>query len=113
MAIKTALTGNGSVNEGMAGVEYAIAPGADVLTCPGAVVYPSDAEQEVFDLAYEEGIVCVAAAGNDNTDTPMYPASYNHVISVGATDEDDAKADFSNYGETINVMSRAYIFGRP
>lgn len=105
MAIKTALTGDGSVDAGMAGVEYAIATGADVISLSWGGGAPSDAEQEVFDLAYEEGIVCVAAAGNDNTDTPMYPASYNHVISVGATDEDDAKADFSNYGATIDVMS--------
>lgn len=35
----------------------------------------------------------------------MSPASYNHVISVGATSNNDSKASFSNYGATIDVMA--------
>ena len=47
----------------------------------------------------------VAAAGNYNTNTdtsPFYPASYDldNIISVAATDRNDAKADFSNWGAT-------------
>ena len=47
----------------------------------------------------------VAAAGNDgmNTDvTPSYPAGYNspNILSVAATNNTDALADFSNYGAT-------------
>lgn len=105
MAIKTALSGSGAVDAGFEGVEYAIASGADVISMSWGGGAPSDAEQEVFDVAYDANIVCVAAAGNDNVSDPMYPASYNHVISVGATDENDNKANFSNYGATIDVMA--------
>lgn len=57
-----------------------------------------------------EDILFVAAAGNggpdgkgDNTDAkPEYPASYNlaNIIAVAATDRNDARASFSNYGAT-------------
>ncbi len=51
------------------------------------------------------GHVFVAAAGNNgsnNDSTPFYPASYNldNIIAVAATDNDDRRASFSNYGRT-------------
>lgn len=103
--IKTATDGSGSIAAGFEGVEYAIVIGVDVISMSWGGGGVSATEQAFFDQAYADGIVVVAAAGNDNTDTPMYPASYNHVISVAAIDETDTKASFSNYGSTIDVSS--------
>ncbi len=87
------------------GVEYAIINDADVISMSwGGSVY-SATYQILFDQAYAQGIVCVAAAGNSNTSAPMYPASYNYVISVAASDQSDQKAVFSNYGPTIDVTA--------
>jgi serine protease len=61
--------------------------------------------QTLFNIAKAKGIICVAAAGNSNTSTPMYPASYNHVISVAASANNDSRASFSNYGSTIDVTA--------
>jgi thermitase len=47
--------------------------------------------------------VLVAAAGNDNTDRKLYPAAYEKVIAVGATDNKDQKASFSNYGGWVDI----------
>jgi thermitase len=47
----------------------------------------------------------VAAAGNENTDEPFYPAAYDKVISVAATNQNDRKASFSNFGTTIDVAA--------
>ncbi len=105
MAIKIGNDADSGLNNAMGGVEYAIASGAHVISMSWGGGGESAAEQEVFDLAYEQGIVCIAAAGNDNTDNPMYPASYNHIINVGASDSGDIKADFSNYGTTIDIMA--------
>lgn len=53
--------------------------------------------------AYNMGTVSVAAAGNEYTNIERYPAAWPEVIGVGATDENDAKALFSNYGSWVDV----------
>lgn len=88
-----------------AGVTYAIAAGAHVISMSWGGSSFSATYQTLFDLAYTNDIVCVAAAGNSNTNLPMYPASYNHIISVAATDNTDTKASFSNYGPQIDVSA--------
>jgi gliding motility-associated-like protein len=105
MAVKTATDGSGSIAAGYEGIEYAIAAGADVISLSWGGGAEAATEQAVIDEAYNQGIVVVAAAGNDNTETPMFPASYNHVISVAAIDNSDTKADFTNFGATIDVCA--------
>jgi hypothetical protein len=49
-------------------------------------------------LRVAHGALPVAAAGNDGTTSRSYPAAFNHVLSVAATDTDDEIASFSNRG---------------
>lgn len=52
-------------------------------------------------------LVCFAA-GNDNRDTdvsPRYPGAMSEVLSVAATDHNDVRASFSNYGSTVDVAA--------
>jgi subtilisin family serine protease len=63
----------------------------------------SQALQDAIDRQRQSGILFIAAAGNDfaNNDTrPVYPATFPlpNVISVAATDRNDARAFFSNLG---------------
>jgi len=63
----------------------------------------SAALEDAIDTAGDEGVLMVAAAGNAGMDTdvtPVYPASYGlvNVLSVGASDSNDAPAYFSNHG---------------
>jgi subtilisin family serine protease len=53
------------------------------------------------------GGVVVFAAGNSTTADPAigYPASYNKVIAVAATDQNDKKSTFSNYGEWVDIAA--------
>jgi len=55
--------------------------------------------------ALAAGTLLVAAAGNDNVNTPFYPASLSSVISVAAVDQNKNKASFSNYGPTIALAA--------
>jgi len=61
--------------------------------------------QALVDAALDSGVLCVAAAGNDGTSTPSYPAGCNNVLSVAATDDTDSRADFSNWGSWVRIAA--------
>jgi hypothetical protein len=59
----------------------------------------------ISDLA-AAGVTVVVAAGNDNDDACVKEAPNNPLsIAVGATDEDDTLAEYSNYGECVDVLA--------
>lgn len=87
------------------GLTYAISVLPEVISLSWGGPAFSATYQTLVDLAYANDIVVVAAAGNSNVNTPMYPASYNHVISVAATDQTDVRASFSNFGPTVDVSA--------
>ena len=51
------------------------------------------------------GAVIVAAAGNEGDSTVVYPAGYPEVVSVAATDNRDARADFSNANPDVEIAA--------
>lgn len=72
----------------------------------------SDKIDNLFNQLKENNFICIAAAGNHNTDFSGYsPASNPNIISVGATDNANQKWAKSNYGEavTINVLGQNII----
>jgi gliding motility-associated-like protein len=104
--VKIGLSPNSSLTGAFQGLDYAInASGCDVVNMSWGGGGWSATYQTLFNIAKAKGIICVAAAGNSNTSTPMYPASYNHVISVAASASTDARASFSNFGSTIDVTA--------
>jgi|GEM_PF-1353892 len=85
---------------------YAADHGADVISMSWGGMYYSQLIKDVLDYAYSNGVVLVAAAGNDNMVTKhYYPACYESVISVAAIDNADEKAYFSNYGGSVDVAA--------
>jgi subtilisin family serine protease len=52
----------------------------------------------VLDKLEQNGVLIVAAAGNDNTETPMFPAAYSSTLSVCATSEEPDTLEISQYG---------------
>jgi thermitase len=51
------------------------------------------------------GVLLVAAAGNDGNATLNYPAAYAEVVSVAATDNKDKRASFSNANSDVEVAA--------
>ncbi|WP_052158826.1 S8 family serine peptidase [Halobacillus sp. BBL2006] len=97
--------GEASLSSILNGVYYAMDQGADVINMSYGSYQASDAEIDALWDAYNEGIVLVAAAGNESTNDRLYPSAYLPVISVAATDRYDNKADFSNFGASIDVTA--------
>jgi subtilisin family serine protease len=104
MAVK-ATDNASSVSDGYAGIIYAVDNGADVINMSWGGYTSSTTGQNVINYAHNAGVVLIAAAGNDNLSTMLYPAGYNWVISVAASASNDAKASFSNYGNWIDVTA--------
>ncbi len=89
------------------GIVYAVDQGVDVVNCSwGSHFYSGPFGQDIIDYAVlNNDVVVVAAAGNADNDAPFYPASFDHVISVAATDSLDQKAGFSSYGPFIDLSA--------
>ncbi len=87
------------------GIDWARTHSADVINMSlGFYGYDSVIHQACQD-AYNAGIVIAAAAGNDDTDTPFYPAGFAEVICVGAVDYNADRSYYSNYGDNQELMA--------
>ncbi|WKA53940.1 S8 family serine peptidase [Planococcus shixiaomingii] len=89
----------------IAGISYAVKNEADIINMSFATEVYSEAFETAVKTANENGVVLVAAAGNDGKSTPNYPAAYPGVISVGSTTSTDELSTFSNYGSTIDITA--------
>jgi subtilisin family serine protease len=102
-------TGTGDFGGMVAGMNWAIAHGARILTMslggdlgPAAVA----ALQPTFDAAYAAGAVVVAASGNDGAALDQYPCNFVHVICVGsATRDGSAVSTFSTRTAGIALVA--------
>jgi len=88
-------TTSGSVWYTYEGVQWACQNGAHVVSMSFGGTSPSQAFQNLIN-AYPD-VVFLAAAGNSNVTTLMYPGAYNNVICVGSVDANDQRSSFSNY----------------
>jgi subtilisin family serine protease len=81
-----------------AAILYAAAHGAKVINMSyGGSAY-SSSERDLLDAAWNQGCLLVAASGNEGSTEPRYPAAYDNVIAVNATNDQDRLAYWSNRG---------------
>ncbi|MDY6796451.1 MAG: DUF5719 family protein [Actinomycetota bacterium] len=105
------LDGVGTASSVSSGIYYAVDNGADIICLSLASPRHSEAVAEAVDYAYQQGVLCVAAAGNEGSD-PGYPGGMDcpadggiSVLAVGATDYRDARAHYSNYGDGLDLVA--------
>ncbi len=65
----------------------------------------SQASQDAVTDAFNAGCVVIAAAGNENSSTPSFPAAYDNVISVAAVDQQAARSPYSNFHPTVDIAA--------
>lgn len=87
------------------GIVWAVDNGAKVINMSLGGSSPSSVLEEAINYAWSKGVVIVAAAGNNGSNSPSYPAYYPNVIAVAATDNNDLKASWSNYGDWVDVAA--------
>lgn len=61
--------------------------------------------QEAITYAKDNGVILVAAAGNEGSEKIFYPAAYEDVIGVGSVDEDNNRSDFSQKNTSVFVTA--------
>lgn len=77
-----------------------------IINCSWGGNFRSQISQDLIThVTLDLGCLVVAAAGNANSSAPLYPAAYDNVLSVAATDQTDARASFSNFGSTVDVTA--------
>ncbi|MFC9592408.1 S8 family serine peptidase [Streptomyces sp. NPDC056944] len=100
-------SGSGAASWIIAGMEWAVAQGADVVSMSLGSPVPTDCTDPMSvaaeELAQNEGTLFVIAAGNSGPtlNTVSSPGCAPSVLTVGATDRDDSTAWFSSRGPTI------------
>jgi hypothetical protein len=87
-------------------ITYAADNGARVVNLSVGGKEPTEAERLAVAYARGKGVLIVAAAGNDAEDVGGYaPAGLPGVLTVAATDFDDRRASFSNWGRRIDLAA--------
>jgi subtilisin family serine protease len=98
-------SGWGSTDDAVAAFYYAVQNGAEVISNSWGGGAYSQALEEAVEYAHSQGVIMVASAGNNNVATPQYPAHYEHMVAVAATNSNDEKAPFSNYGDWVDIAA--------
>jgi len=98
-------SGSGSWSGVANGIIYAADNGAKVINMSLGSSSASSTLESAVNYAWNKGVVVVAAAGNNGTSSPFYPAYYQNVIAVAATDSGDILASFSNRGDWVDVAA--------
>lgn len=88
-----------------AGIIWAVDEGANVINVSIELRDPSPALEEAINYAWGQGVVVIAAAGNEGTQKPVYPAAYEHCLAVAATRQDNTLAPLSNYGDWVGAAA--------
>jgi len=98
-------SGEGWHSDIVAGIRYAADHGAKVINLSLGGRH-SHYKDEAIDYAINKGVTVVVAAGNENESTSAScPAHLSRVICVGAVNSSNRRADFSNYGKTLDLVA--------
>ena len=113
MAVKATEDGQDGIRHGYEGILYAAENGADVINTSWGHSGggPSQFEEEIIDSAFALGSIIISSAGNDPGVSPPdtcaieYPAWYDHVVAVAATNQNDRVTNWSFYGGWVDVAA--------
>jgi len=96
-----------SIDHGYEGIVYAADHGCAIINCSwGRRGGSSQFEQDIINYAtINRQALVISSAGNQGNEAEFFPASYDHVLSVTATDSFETKAGYSNYNYKVDVSA--------
>jgi len=97
--------GRGSVSDIAAGIRYATDNGADIINMSLGGGGYNDTMKNAVSYAVNNGALPICASGNDGSRGVSYPAKYDECMAVGAVDENEQLASFSQYGSDQDVVA--------
>ena len=97
--------GSGAYSWIASGITYAVEHGAKVINMSLGGPSPSKTLEGAVNYAWGKNVVVIAAAGNSGNTSKTYPAAFANAIAVAATDNQDNKAYFSEYGSWVDVAA--------
>lgn len=99
------------LDQSIGGIAYARDNGAKIINMSWHYPPPNPPSLELaVNLAYQAGLLLVASAGNETSETPIYPGSYTNVIGVAATNSSDTRMGYSNYGTWVDLCAPGYTY---
>ncbi len=97
--------GSGYLSDVIAGIDYCVSSGADVVSMSLGTSSDVQTMHDAVDAAYANDVLLVAAAGNDYGGAVSFPAAYDSVVAVSATDSSDGVASFSSVGPEVELSA--------
>jgi subtilisin family serine protease len=86
------------------GIMYAVDHGADIINMSLGFDGYSTLVASAVQYAYQHGVTIIASSGNSSS-AVTFPANLPHVIAVGAVDENNDRAYYSNYGDELDLVA--------
>lgn len=97
---------SGSLTHAYDGIVYAADHGCQIINCSWGGTGGGQYGQDIVNYAtFNTNSLVIAAAGNNGNDELFFPASYENVLSVAATDQNDHKKQTSSYGIRVDVSA--------
>ena len=94
------------IDRGYTGAIWAAENGAEIINCSWGSNNFSVNNRNIINNLYDNyNVIIVAGAGNNNNDEIYYPAGYENVIAVAASDSLDERPSFSNYGPWVDITA--------
>lgn len=89
------------------GLRFAVDHGADVINLSIAGASQTRAVAEALEHAAANGVLVIAAAGNDGGPAVAWPAADRRVVAIGAVARDLSRARYSNHGRKLDLVAPA------
>lgn len=97
--------GTGSTANLLTAIRWSADQGAKVINMSVGGFPYSQAMQDAVNYAWSKGAVLVGAAGNNRREENFYPASFDNVVSVSATQPEDEFSNWSSWGPKVDVSA--------